>query len=375
MSALRARGAERVAPPPPPVVTASGSPIPVRISVPTNAHDTQVAAGFQRLEDAGVVRCAWREPAASPLGMEVDTPEVRLYYDMHDGLNWLRADRATNLTWFAEHAPAGVLFKRSFEPELRELAPARCRVEPYGLNLQVDPPRRLPGAGPRGRRAAERLRRSSMLRRMVGAPSPRLPEEELVGMPQLTGTHRILFYTRLWDPDDPAVTWDDAREERVEMNRRRQEALRACRDHLGPQFDGGLVADAYSSRRADPTLLLSRAQTERHRFLAAVKQHAICVSTAGLHRSTGWRFAEYVAGARAIVCEPLHFDPGPGVVEGENYLSFADTDGLVTTLEALLADPERVGAMMEANRRSYRLHCSPEAIIHRSLATALSPDR
>lgn len=41
-----------------------------------------------------------------------------------------------------------------------------------------------------------------------------------------------------------------------------------------------------------------------------VKESDICITTTGLHRSIGWKFAEYIAASKAIVTEKLNYSPG-----------------------------------------------------------------
>jgi hypothetical protein len=88
--------------------------------------------------------------------------------------------------------------------------------------------------------------------------------------------------------------------------------------------------------------------------------------------STGWKFAEYVACAKAIVSEPLG-DRLPGdFAAGRNYLPFTTPDECATRVEALLSQPRSRFAMMRDNLSYYAAYGKPEMIVLNSLNAVLN---
>ena len=65
---------------------------------------------------------------------------------------------------------------------------------------------------------------------------------------------------------------------------------------------GGVQKSAYAMQHAKDILLL-RTMTERGRYLKTLHQSDICIGTMGLHKSSGWKTAEYVAASKGIVNE------------------------------------------------------------------------
>ena len=80
----------------------------------------------------------------------------------------------------------------------------------------------------------------------------------------------------------------------------------------------------------------------------------------GLHGSTGWKFAEYLAASKAIVSETLRYESAGDLREGTHYLAFDDADGCVRQVEKLL-DTNVRGTMMRANHAYAEqfLRCDP----------------
>lgn len=84
---------------------------------------------------------------------------------------------------------------------------------------------------------------------------------------------------------------------------------------------GGVQKSAYAMQHAKDILLL-RTMTERGRYLKTLHQSDICIGTMGLHKSSGWKTAEYVAASKGIVNETLHYEVPGNFLEGKNYLAF-----------------------------------------------------
>lgn len=108
-------------------------------------------------------------------------------------------------------------------------------------------------------------------------------------------------------------------------------------------------------------------KTTKVSFLNSLQKHDICINTLGLHNSTGWKFAEYIAASRAIISEPLVYQ-SPNLVEGNNYLSFIDSDSLILGIEKLKKSKSQ---MMLNNYHYYNNFIRPDSLIMNSLFLAL----
>ena len=253
-------------------------------------------------------------------------------------------------------------FKRSCEPARYQGLDHRARIFPLGLNYAVyeDGPDRF--ALQRMLQGTGGLR--SVVRRL-GFPRPSAPRlRDLEAEPMRGGTPRVLFYTRLWDP---AETHDDAGQAwRDHINRQRMASVRALKRELSHRFLGG-VEPGPLARRLCPDLLADGAVVRKRAYLDVVRKTAICVTTTGLHGSNGWKLAEYVAFARAIVTEPLrHEVPGP-FDAGRNYLAFESPDQCVERCLELMDDAAQREAMMQRNHAYYHAHLQPEALVMNAL--------
>jgi ribosomal protein S18 acetylase RimI-like enzyme len=129
---------------------------------------------------------------------------------------------------------------------------------------------------------------------------------------------KVLLLTRVWDhrkmSGAKAEQWE-------RLNGLRAACIRALSVEFGPQFVGGL-APTPSALRDFPDLVVDASTTRRSAYLGTMKSSRVCVATAGLRDSNGFRLAEYTAASRAIVSEPLSFEvPGP-FGAGTHYLPF-----------------------------------------------------
>ena len=66
-----------------------------------------------------------------------------------------------------------------------------------------------------------------------------------------------------------------------------------------------------------------------------VKESDICITTTGLHRSIGWKFAEYIAASKAIVTEKLNYSPGTELKANTNFLEFDTSEELINQVVLL----------------------------------------
>lgn len=311
---------------------------------------------------------------------------VNVIYDTNDGLYWIHGNAEENIEYFKEVIlpQCNFLFKRSYRTELSGMAkPYNCDVRPLGFNYDVSSAFNIMDKVCYSRR--------DKLKRFIGsskALSNLLKKEHkhvffyqnYESLPDMTRDYtdsRILFLTRLWDPDDPILELETSsmkmqvKEERMRINETRIECIERCKKQFKDRFIGGLSDDAFT-RKTAPKLIASQDLTRKSKFLDLIKLSPICIGTTGLHDSIGWKFAEYVAASRAIITEKLLYEV-PGEFEpGQNYLEFSTANDLKTQIEYLSGNPSIVNSMMLSNYRYYNNFLRPDNIILNTLRTVLA---
>jgi hypothetical protein len=118
-------------------------------------------------------------------------------------------------------------------------------------------------------------------------------------------------------------------------------------------------------------LILPPEATSQKNYLQTLKSFPICVATTGLHRSNGWKLAEYVAFSKAILTEKLAFEV-PGRFKPErNYLEFSSPDDCVHCALRLIEDRSLRLALMRNNAAYFQLYLRPDRLIQNALTAAL----
>lgn len=346
------------------------------------AHIQQVYTGLSMLHRAGVieltqeivppppprqtaaqhVRDAWRTHATVVVR---DGPVVR--FDMHDACDIDSSDLAG----------CDFYVKRSYAKAIHDRLPGGTeKVLPYGLNYHVLPNHpdrfglwralRLPAT------ARERMR--GVLRAMDSADVAGLHcrERDFVRSASAAAQARVLFLVTAYDPYDVADRNPEKIEERHRSNETRALCIRLLRKELGPRFLGGFSHNAYTMATYGDCLATDVSLTRKEAYLSTMHAHAVCVATTGLHGSNGWKLAEYVAGARAIVSERLVYDVPGGFAPERHYLKFRDAHGCVQQCLRLIQDAALCDAMRAANAAYYCQWLRPDALVLNALGEALA---
>jgi hypothetical protein len=338
------------------------------------AHLEQLYAGFVRLEKLGIIDLRVDNPAPGTQtwkGILFGTvnDQHKLIYDTLDGLNWIPGTIEENLHYFKRTFTADYYFKRSYTRQLKDVAPAGCKILPLGFNYRIRPPYSLTKSSMRDH-FQQVVRRSYFASRMLRMNNDEmsLPSEDYEQQPILNKDVKILFLTRIWNPDEfkdypikPSVET---------LNKSRIAAITTCRKEFGKIFCGGLTDDDFSRAHAK-SLIAPLALTNKKQYLELVKEHAVCIATTGLHGSIGWKFAEYVAASRAIVSEPLLYEVPGGFKKDQNYLEFRDERELPARINALLDSRVAVMKMMQENYRYYNNYLKPENLVLNTLLQVL----
>jgi hypothetical protein len=342
-------------------------------------HLQQIYAGFGMLARAGRIRLRQRllpvdfhQPDLPAHLVDVRASHLvalagglRIGYDVHDAseVNVELLERVD------------VYFKRSWEEEQVAACAAPDRVLPLGANVWVHDAAPSLAAWQRSRllHGPERLKaglRALGLDRLLGDRlfTPRLTDIE--APPPFDLPPRVLFLAEAWDPD--TAPSPETAAERVAINALRAGCMRALREEFGALATCGFRATPFALRAHADLVVNDARLTRKRNYLALVREHAICIASSGLHRSIGWKFAEYLAMSRAIVSERLHMRLPGAFTAGTHYLEFADAASCVAAVRRLIDDAGARARMMQANLDYYRAHGRPDAMVAASLQTALA---
>jgi hypothetical protein len=344
-------------------------------------HLQQLYTGFQLLHRGGFIRLS-QEARKTPCRYESDAPHLRDAGHAHldallDGRLRLHFD-----THDAREIAVGELnscdfyFKRSFlAAEVATLAASqRAKVLPLGLNYRVLPDSEDLFALRRGlalngisRATLSAFKQALDTRNRFGF-QPRLSLME--SPPDPAAPPNVLFLVAAYDPYDDPHRSPEKIEDRVAINETRARCIKLLKEALGTRFLGGFSRSAFTVEHYGD-LVVPADMTSQENYLKILRKHPICIASAGLHGSTGWKLAEYVAFSKAILCEQLLYDtPGPFEC-GRNYLEFTSPEECLNGVVRLIEDAGLRQELMRNNAAYYRDYLRPDALIKNALSTAL----
>jgi hypothetical protein len=350
-----------------------------------SGHLTQVLSGLYALEARGEVDLKfaadssfdWPEHLLVATVFDDESGESRrICFDLRDGQI---VDRMVL-------PRVDVYFKRTYRNAEMLALPddERAKIRPYGLNyacatdqlrsvafvqqlLVERASRSNGGVATAARRAAGHvLRKMGMPARAAVADTP-LPYESYEASADDAAAPRVIFLTRLWDPAQGATC---GAEDRRQLNETRARVVRTLRKRLGDRFIGGVKRDAFAEANYSDCVVDDGAI--KTNYIDLMKRQLVGVSTTGLHGSTGWKLAEYVAAARCIVSEPVAPESCCGFAAGLNFLEFETAEQCADACERLLDDVALATAMRRRNEAYYRAELEPPTMIAKHLARALA---
>lgn len=224
------------------------------------AHISGILAGFTLLAKRGKLTLRVQDvrqgnPLAREALLETEIDGRTVVFDLMDG--YFYNDPAAVLALFHR---ADVVFKRSFSEEKNRqfLGDIPAKLRPLGLNYYVT----CPGSPLEAERSAKsRLKQWALSTRCY-------PQDFEARLTRVRKKPRILFLTRLWDPEEPAVQqYPDLQAEWRQVNADRIEPLRYT---LPGGFEEGKNYKTYTSPAeceeqlrqllADPAAILAMAQ-------------------------------------------------------------------------------------------------------------------
>lgn len=337
-------------------------------------HLVRIMTGLHMLEEQKILKCQYIEdrdhrvlPSSANM-LEIQIEGMRIAFDLRDA-SALHQEK--NYTYLDS---VDAYFERShtdwrLHPHLQNRA---HKIYPFGFNYYTTYP-----GNPAFYAAGHRRGVKGILQDLINnSTCTRVSSFE--GAASYCGDRapKILFMARLWDPKDVKVRSDmtvqekeyrkHMMEEREKINSDRIEICRKLKKIYGPSFCGEIQKTPFAGKMC-PDLVLPIHLTLKMNYLRIMKKSDICIGSAGLEKSIGWKTGEYVAAARAIVCEePSYILPGD-FKEGVHYISYHDVASCLDAVEQLYYSPERIYQMQCANEQYYNEYLRPDRQIMNAL--------
>lgn len=351
-----------------------------------STHLSQIQTGLVLLQRQGAIRLS--QEIIQPRTRRVDRPthlrnahlahmmlivngSLKVYIDVHD--SWELDELGLE--------QCDVYFKRSLARDRIPKA-VRRNVYPLCFNYEVYPKgfdrfqlaRSALGAAQRKESWLSVLMRypGAAINAQLGRGRRRFHVERMCAPPDLTLEPRVLFMARAWNPADIAEHTPEKIEERRRLNSMRAECIVRLRKEFGERFHGGLQCTEYARKHYPHAVLNDPRLAEKQTYLNLLRQFPICVATAGLHGSTGWKTGEYIAFSKAIVSEPLQYETPGDFQANRNYLVFNTADECVEQVSRLMSDAKLRRSIMVSNWAYYLSFLKPDVLAWRMLERAIS---
>jgi hypothetical protein len=248
---------------------------------------------------------------------------------------------------------------------MQEYKPADCAVFPLGLNYNVHPNKNLLFYNASLRDTLKYFAKTNKVLKKI-TKGRFYYARDFEYYPLKAAKNRILFLTRVWDPEKAPS--EAGRELRHRLNKTRTECIQACKKEYGDLFTGGLFMEEYAKKNY-ASLAMPGSFTNKSSYLQSVKDHTICIATTGLSNSIGWKLGEYVAASKVIVSEPLNFVLPGNFEQGKNFFEFENSEQLLKQINFLLTNPEVIVETMRNNYYYYNNFVKPEKLILNTLIT------
>ena len=313
-------------------------------------HCAQVVTGFLLLKKANklTLSIAHNKEVQMATGnlaaVRVEYQGVNIIYDLMDGYQNPKGMQRLLDT-------CDVYYKRSFldSRNIELFKEQSKKMHPLGFNYLVSC---------KGNPYNKGGYRELLLRVRGDKPKSYFTPEKFESIPAYKESGlKILFLTRLWDAHEPNAE---------KLNRSRIDLLRQLKKEYKESFVGGIRQSSTAVDLASD-LVVSKRHTERSNYLKLLRESDICIGTLGLHESTGWKTAEYIAASKAIVNERLVYEVPGNFTNGVNYFDFTNEEECYRLIKTLLSQPELVFKMKKANQEYYEHYLRPDSLVLRTL--------
>ncbi|MFZ2647443.1 MAG: hypothetical protein WAX43_03785 [Lactococcus chungangensis] len=277
--------------------------------------------------------------------------EIIIAYDVHDGYYFYKKEEKAKYDNYIEKVD--FYFQRSYNESENKLLNEPDKIFPLGLNYFVSCNNNpLTKIDFQSKNIHDFL--ASIQRRIAGR---NLYVENFEKDPSKTkNIPKIIFITR---------TWGDRK-----LDDFRADCIRKLKKEYGSSCVAGFKATKDTLVNY-PDCVLPKKITKKSNYLKLMRESDICITTTGLHRSIGWKFAEYIAASKAIVTEKLNYSPGASLKVNENFLEFETSEELIKQVKKLVNNKKLLNNMKVLNSIYYKGYLKPEIIIWNSFKKVL----
>lgn len=348
-------------------------------------HLQQIYAGFNELLKNKIINIEidtreYSQESVLPLLKIILNDEHSIYYDTYDGYNFSDNSLEEGLEIFNNYLKdSDYYFKRSCNKEMNKMTKHVEKIFPLGLNYGIDSSANESIIQKKLKNTvkdklcnmAKDFKYNELLSRVLKKNYSYIKQQSVEYVPKFDLNPKILFVARLWDPD--MVENECMKCEWEEINKMRITCVRRLKREFKNAFIGGIIEDLFSKRKCKE-LNISAQETRRDIFIRKMQSSDICVATTGLHKSIGWKFAEYVASSKAIVTEPLQCELPGSFCKENNYYEFTDPDECVESIYKLMKNHKIRLKMMQNNYYYYNNFVRPDSMILNTLYHVLKKD-
>ncbi|MEH6659113.1 hypothetical protein [Leeuwenhoekiella marinoflava] len=171
---------------------------------------------------------------------------------------------------------------------------------------------------------------------------------------------RVIFFTRLWNPNNHISVDEKIRRER--QNHFRINACRVLKKNFKNSFIG-IYPDDYSSSLC-PELLLDKKQISKRNYFKSLSNSTIGIADDGLKDTPGWKLGEYCLFGKAIITTPINVEV-KGFKVNQNYLELSDRTSFDEIPEKvhLLLEDSNLDKFAQNNKRWAEDHLHPASYL------------
>lgn len=149
---------------------------------------------------------------------------------------------------------------------------------------------------------------------------------------------KVLFYTRLWDPNNHPD--EEEKERRRQQNEFRIASCRIIKKNF-KNSEVGLFPDKLAVTKA-PDILVDAKKTSRKEYFRLLRQCNIGIADDGLKDTPGWKIGEYLLFGKSVVTTPLN-------VSIENFHEHTNYEK-VSTRNSFAEVPEKIEFLLSGKR-------------------------
>lgn len=335
----------------------------VKLKIYSNLmHTSQIITGFRDLESLGKIKLEIIDfriidcHVPHDGWIEAEVNGINIAYDVLDGYNF-EIEKVKK--YIIEHN-INFLFKRSFSSKENKNLPDEIKniIYPLGFNYYVTC---------KNNPLDDKNNILSVIKQLITGKIYSKNIECVNN--KINHKPYIIFATRLWDTNEKGID-ESLIEERKIINKTRIGIIKILKNKYPKYFFGGVYDDKFS-RIECPELIIPKKYTKKKKYLNSVKKSNICIGSMGLHKSIGWKTAEYIVAGKAIINEKLYYEVPGNFKKDSNYFEFNTIEECIEKVDYLFNNITEIKKMSQKNKEYYNNYLKPSILIENTLKIVL----